>query len=550
MRIWPALTLAVLAGPVLAGLAGTVIPAFGHLPVVGLTGPSLAPFATLFATPGIWRASALSLGVGLGSTLLALAVVVLFTAGWSGTRVFARMQRALSPLLSVPHAAAAIGLAALIAPSGWLARLVSPWATGWIRPPDLLIPADPWGVTMAAGLVVKEVPFLLLMTLAALAQSRETPARRIAGSLGYGRIAGWLLTVFPALYAQIRLPVFAVLAFAMSVVDLAIILGPTTPPPLSVLIVRWMGEPDLSRRTIAAAGALWQLALVGGALALWLGLERTVAALATRWTLKGTRLPRDGVLRAFGLLAGLVCVAAVVAGLVALMLWSVAGPWRFPDPWPTELSARAWVRAGHSLTTPLAQTFAVAVLATALALILAIGSLQARARAQWAIYLPLILPQTAFLPGLQVFLLMLGADRGMAPVVLAHLTFVLPYVLLSLAGPWRAWDTRLATQAAALGAHPARVFWCLRLPMMLRPVLTAAAIGLAVSVGQYLPTLLIGGGRVATLTTEAVALAAGGDRRAMAVTGLAQTAAALLPFALALALPALVWRNRKGMLHG
>jgi len=167
----------------------------------------------------------------------------------------------------------------------------------------------------------------------------------------------------------------------------------------------------------------------------------------------------------------------------------------------------------------------------------------------WLLYLPLLVPQTAFLPGLQTFLLGLGADRGVASVILAHLVFVLPYVFLSLADPWRAWDSRQATIAATLGAGPGAVFWRIRLPMLLAPVLTAAAVGLAVSVGQYLPTLLIGGGRVATLTTEAVALASGGDRRAIGVYALAQSAAALLPFALALALPALVWRNRRG-LHG
>ena len=80
------------------------------------------------------------------------------------------------------------------------------------------------------------------------------------------------------------------------------------------------------------------------------------------------------------------------------------------------------------------------------------------------------------------------------------------------------------------------------------PVLTAAAVGFAVSVGQYLPTLLIGGGRVQSITTEAVALASGGDRRAIGIYGLAQTIAALLPFALALAIPRLVWANRRGLL--
>ena len=46
-------------------------------------------------------------------------------------------------LLAVPHLASAIGTAFLLAPSGWLARLASPWLTGWERPPDLLTVNDP-----------------------------------------------------------------------------------------------------------------------------------------------------------------------------------------------------------------------------------------------------------------------------------------------------------------------------------------------------------------------------------------------------------------------
>jgi len=132
-------------------------------------------------------------------------------------------------------------------------------------------------------------------------------------------------------------------------------------------------------------------------------------------------------------------------------------------------------------------------------------------------------------------------------VIFAHLVFVLPYVFLSLGDPWRSWDGRNATVASALGAGPWRVFWTVRLPMLTRPVLTALAVGVAVSVGQYLATLLIGGGRVATLTTEAVALASGNDRRAIGVYGLMQTLAALVPFTLALILPAVLWRNRRGL---
>ena len=206
---------------------------------------------------------------------------------------------------------------------------------------------------------------------------------------------------------------------------------------------------------------------------------------------------------------------------------------------------RTWQRQGPSLWEPALDTGVVAGAATALALALTLACLEAEhrfgvrvsIRALWLLYLPLLVPQIAFLVGLQTLALGTGLDEGRGVVVAAHLVFVLPYVFLSLADPFRAWDTRYATVAGALGAGPNRVFWTVRLPMLLRPVLTAAAVGFAVSVGQYLPTLLVGAGRIQTLTTEAVALASGGDRRVIGVYGLAQTAAAFVPFFFAVVIP-------------
>jgi putative thiamine transport system permease protein len=324
-----------------------------------------------------------------------------------------------------------------------------------------------------------------------------------------------------------------------------------------VQVVRWMNDPDLAQRLTAAAAALLQLALVLAAFGLWVAGERAVAFAGRRAVLRGGRGRFERALRATGLLAGAASALAVLAGLAGLVVWSFAGFWAFPDVLPQTLEVRNWVRHGPAAAAALADTALVALAAVALALVLVLGCLEAEYRSGrtltrrglWLLYLPLLIPQTAFLPGLQTLLLNLRADTGLVPVIAAHLVFVLPYVFLSLGDPWRAWDARHGRVAAALGATPAAVLWRVRLPMLLRPVLTALAVGIAVSVGQYLPTLLIGGGRVATLTTEAVALASGGDRRAVGVFAVTQTAAALLPFAAALLVPALVWRNRRG-LHG
>lgn len=558
LHVLPAVTLLVMLGPVIAGLYGTVLPAFGHLPAAGLIGPTITPFTDLFDWAGLPRAVMLSLGVGMGATVIALTIVALLTAGWSGTRAFRFLERLLSPLLSVPHAAAAFGLAFLVTPSGWIARGLSPAITGWDRPPDLLIVQDPWGITMMVGLIVKEVPFLLLITLAALGQADTQRSVAVAQALGYGRLTGWLKTVFPRVYAQIRLPVYVVLAYSMSVVDVAVILGPNTPPSLSVYIVRLMLDPDIAMRLQGAAAALLQLGLVIAALIAWRLGEHVVGAFGRRWIATGARGKIDPIVEVSALVAGSAAAFAVLAGIIVLGVWSFAGFWSFPDFLPDQFMLRNWMRFGPGTLAALGETALIAIFVTIAALALTIGCLEAEyrhglrltQRGMFLLYLPLLVPQTAFLPGLQTLMLNIGLDVGRLPVMFTHLVFVLPYVFLSLADPFRAWDARMGTIAAALRASPDRVLWRVRMPMLLRPVLTAMAVGLSVSVGQYLATLLIGGGRVATLTTEAVALASGGDRRAIGVYGLMQTGAALIPFTLALIVPAIVWRNRKGLRHG
>ncbi len=157
------------------------------------------------------------------------------------------------------------------------------------------------------------------------------------------------------------------------------------------------------------------------------------------------------------------------------------------------------------------------------------------------------MPQVAFLYGLNVAFLRAGISGTLAAVVWAHTLFVFPYVMIALSDPWRSLDRRMPATAAALGAGPTRRLVRVKLPVLLRPILTAAAIGFAVSVAQYLPTLFIGAGRVATLTTEAVALSSGADRRIAGLYGLLQAVLPWAVYSLALLVPLWVWRNRRGL---
>ncbi|MBK8456088.1 MAG: ABC transporter permease [Phyllobacteriaceae bacterium] len=550
-RFGPPLAIALLAGPVAAGLVGTLLPAFGFLPSLGHSTFSLEPFRALLAEPGLLRSLGVGVGAGLLSTALALGAVMLFVAGWIGEPVFQRLRRGLSPLLAVPHAAAAFGLAFLVAPSGFLARLVSPELTGWLTPPDVLIVNDPMGLTLAAGLAVKEAPFLFLMTLAALPQTPAGPSRQLAAALGYGRIAGFLHTVWPSLYRQIRLPVFAVIAFSTSVVDVAAILGPTAPPTLAVRLVQWMNDPDLAMRFKASAGAMLQLGATAPAILAWVGLERVGRVAARALCGSGFRFRRDGAPRLIGLAAMVSFAAVVFAGLAVLALWSVAGLWQFPNALPARFILSGWANTLPRLADPLLRSVGVGVAATAAALMLAVLSLtredETGARpgqgARVLIYLPLLAPQIAFLFGLQTAILAAGLTPSTPLLVAVHLVFVLPYVFLSLADPWRAFDRRYEAVAFGLGRSRARMLVAVKLPMLAPALATAAAVGFAVSIGLYLPTVLIGAGRLPTVTTEAVALAAGGNRRIIGVWAFVQATLPAAGFVIAAMLSRLVYRG-------
>ncbi|RED51234.1 ABC transporter permease [Aestuariispira insulae] len=554
LKLFPLVTLAAFMLPILAGILGTLLPAFHFLPALGGNHLSLEPWRQLVAYPGIWHASLLSLATGLTASLLSFAIVCLITASLYQTSAFARLRRVLGPFLAVPHTALAVGFLFLFSPSGWIVRTLSPWATGWDRPADLTLSPDPAGVSLVAALVLKEVPFLLLMTIGALGQIPTKQNLAVARSLGYRPGEAWLKTILPQIYGRLRLPVYAVIAFSVSVVDVALILTPTTSPTLGILILRWFNDPDLDQQFMAAAGACLQSLLVMAAIGLWWLLERGVILMG-RWRLeRGTRDNRFTGSSVWLLVGGLMALTAS-ACMAVLALWSLTRRWRFPDTLPSQWTAMNWSRYADQLTGPAASTLIIGLAATAIALVMTLGCLETEKRhgirpgtkALWLLYLPLLIPQTAFLFGAQVLLVASGWDGSLAAVVWSHLLFVLPYVFLSLSESYRGLDDRYARSALCLGAGPGRVFWRIKIPMLLRPILVAMAVGFAVSVAQYLPTIFAGAGRYATLTTETVSLASGGDRRLAGLFAFLQAMLPLAGFWIAIGIPNWIYRHRRGM---
>jgi|TARA_B110001469_G_scaffold116407_1_gene121580 putative thiamine transport system permease protein len=555
---WPKLLMLLALGisillPVVVGLGETMRAAFGILPALGQYSVNIDAWMQLYQLPGLISSLRLTLFSGFAATVMAL-LLAISGSSWVYNRspkafLLGRLkplaQLIIVPVLAAPHAAIAIGLAFLIAPSGWIARWFSPWLTNWSLPPDWATVQDLWGLSLTLGLVIKELPFLWLICLVALKQIDVSKHISLAQSMGYSHSTAWRKVIVPQLYPLIRLPVMVVLVYALSTVDMAQILGPNNPPTLALVTMRLYTDANVQMLLPASAAAISLALLMVMSILLW---EVTVRALmrlnrvsirsggrTSKWSFIGTTLTTA---LPFSVMLGLL-------SLLVLALWSITWRWSFPDPWPTSWSYGYWLALLTEWPLALKHSLITALVSSGLALMLAVIWLEVQDRfgghfyraTLWLIYLPLLVPQIAFLYGLKVSFLRLGLSGGIGTVIWAHLLFVFPYVMLSLMDSWRALDQRYLAVAASLGGSWWTCFWRIKLSLLLRPLLIAWAIGMAVSVSQYLPTLLIGAGRVESLTTEAVSLASGADRRLVGVYGLLQALVPLLAYSLALLLP-------------
>jgi putative thiamine transport system permease protein len=518
------------------------------MPVVLVMAPVLpglwwaaAPLADTSVWAALWadnqwpqalQATLSSAGVGtaLACVLAGAAAMLTFPgAGW------AKLTRRLPLLLALPHAAFAMGLFFLLSPSGWLARLLA-YPLGWAAPPDWVTVQDPHGLALAVALALKESWFLLWVLAAVMGEQGTARHMLVARTLGQGTASAWRHVLWPQLLPRMAWPLAAVWGYSLSVVDMAVVLGPGTPPTAAVLAWQWLTDPNPATQAKGQAAAWAVLGLFGAGVALarlaWTALKRWQPYPVGRAERRAAvTLPEIGNTSGHNAAAWQLTQAALwmpgVLVVAALALWSLAGSWFFPAVLPTDLTLTTWQQADLS---PMLTTLWLAAATTLLCLPAALCWLEwGPPRLNALVFAPLVLPALPLVAGQYHALLRSGFDGSAAGVVWSHALWVLPYMVLTLVGAYRALDPRLALAARALGQT--RLQACLRVkwPALLRPVLAAVSVGFAVSVAQYLPTLFAGGGRFATVTTEAISLSSGGNRRMLAVQSMLQI---LLPFSI------------------
>jgi putative thiamine transport system permease protein len=514
---------------------------------------------------GPWlRALALALASGAVATGLALAACAALLSAMPLGMPARGWPRLLPAFLALPHMAFALGVLLLLSPSGMLVRFLFallaplqallPWPLD--TPPDWQSTQDPWGLGLVLVLVCKETPFLLWCALAQwqrpdLAQ-RWRREMALARTWGYSERRAWWRVVWPQLVPRLGGPLLAVAMYSVSVIDVAWIIGPGAPPTLAVLAWQWLQDANPAQRAQGLAAmavlaactavlavlacAAYQSWLRMGGRRRWSGGPAAMPPLASQG-LYVPHSPYSPALPWRPRLAYRTLAAVYLAVAAALAFSSVAGAWPFPAVWPQQWTLQAWqLVAGSSaaLGTTLWLAFASALSALALAVALLEALPRRFHTALMGLALcALLVPALVWAWLLQTGALALGLEGSVTGLWLAHTLTVWPYLVLSLQAPYAGVDGRLAAVAASLGRSRWTFLWQVQLPLLRGALAGAGAIGFAVSVAQFLPTLFVGGGRFSTVSTEALALSSGGQRSLVAAYALLQWVLPACAFALA-----------------
>ena len=534
VTLLPALPALVLPLISVAALLASLLPAFHWTEAQAVA----SPWRTLLAAPGLARMLTVTLTTGLAATGIAVVLVLIFVCCSWRTRLWRLAPFLLPPLLCVPHTALATGVTFLLSPSVLLGRLVAS-GTGQDVPPDLLTINDPWGLSLILTLVLKEAPFLALMALSACRQLPVDKWLAAGQSLGYSPLLCWLKIVWPPVYRALKLPLLTALIYSLSVVDISIMTGPGLPPTLPVHTWLWYQDADPALQAPAAAAVATLVLLVALGTGCFLALEGGIRYALRSWMTAGQRhWPRPVAAAGRGL--WLAVLTTSLACLVLVALWSFVAQWPFPELLPSGWSLKLWQRYWDRLGSPVWTTLILALCSALLAVVLAVALLEfgrhlgsrLRRLVTLAAYVPLLIPQMALLPGIQTWLVRWNLDGSWPAVIGCHLLFVFPYCYLSLSDSWRSYDRRYSQVGRLLSGSGLKTALYVQLPLLLPALLASLLLGASVSAALYLPTLMAGAGRFASLTTEAVTLSGGGNRSLQALYALVQI---LPPLAIMLA---------------
>ncbi|QEN06765.1 ABC transporter permease subunit [Oceanispirochaeta crateris] len=221
----------------------------------------------------------------------------------------------------------------------------------------------------------------------------------------------------------------------------------------------------------------------------------------------------------------------VILPLLPLLVWAFSHRWLFPDIVPESLSLRSWtyiVHPGSRILWAIANSLIIALAVTFLAMVVgvpagrALGLYRFKGKmvAELILLSPALIPSMTVTMGIQILFIRFGITESLLGVILVHLIPTIPYMTISMSGVFSHYDISFEEQARSLGAGNIQIFTHITLPAIFPGIVVGCLFSFLISWGQYILTLMIGGGRIITLPLLLFSFASSGDNALTASLGL------------------------------
>lgn len=122
-------------------------------------------------------------------------------------------------------------------------------------------------------------------------------------------------------------------------------------------------------------------------------------------------------------------------------------------------------------------------------------------------YIPVLNPDIVTAISLMILFVFARVRLGYLTLLLAHITFNIPYVILSVLPKLRQLNKHLYEAALDLGATPARAFWKVIIPEIMPGIITGMLLAFTLSIDDFVVSFFTTGSGVSTLSITIYSMA-------------------------------------------
>lgn len=170
----------------------------------------------------------------------------------------------------------------------------------------------------------------------------------------------------------------------------------------------------------------------------------------------------------------------------------------FTGPEAERFGAAAW----NSITIALiASTLSTAIAVAAALAMVRSGRFRGKSASYALINLPLMVPEIVTAVATLIFFSAIGMTTGYLTILIAHITFCIPFAYLPIAARLSGIEDSYEQAARDLYATRAQAFWLILLPLMMPGVVSGYLLAFIISLDDFIITNFVKGAGMETLPT-------------------------------------------------